>query len=76
MISTKEIEDFVNGATDERSFLVRVAKDTDLDDLSLLNRVESVSSSLNLKLRHEVSFCITAISISVLSGWFESQQTC
>ncbi|KAE9550747.1 hypothetical protein FO519_006048 [Halicephalobus sp. NKZ332] len=54
MISTKEIEDFVNGATDERQFLVRVAKDTDLDDLSLLNRVESVSSSLNLKLRHEV----------------------
>ena len=72
MISTKEIEDFVNGVTDERQFLVKVAKDTDLDDLNLLNRVESVSSSLNLKLRHEVSIYMMFISLCLFAGWFES----
>uniref|UniRef100_A0AC34PWL9 Conserved oligomeric Golgi complex subunit 5 n=1 Tax=Panagrolaimus sp. JU765 TaxID=591449 RepID=A0AC34PWL9_9BILA len=54
MISTKEIEEYVNGGINEHEFLMRVAKDTDLDDLNLLNRVESVAASLNLKLRHEV----------------------
>lgn len=56
MISTKEIEEYVNGGINEHEFLMRVAKDTDLDDLNLLNRVESVAASLNLKLRHEVVF--------------------
>ena len=55
MSNAHEIENYVNGKIDEHPFLTRILEDARLDDKKVLSIIESVCTSLNINLRHEVS---------------------